>query len=74
MVKTDKPKIFTKERVANIVSAVVIIWTLWLWTDLLFKVYVVQGSINDVALTILAMWNVITGFAAKHLFDQCSSN
>ena len=67
-----KPKIFTKERVANIMAAVVIMWTLWLWTEFMFRVFTLQEEVNVVALTILAMWNVIAGFASKHLWDSCS--
>ena len=67
----SKLKYFSKARVGNIMAAVVLIWTLWLWTDIIIMYSTVNG-ISDVALTILAMWNVIAGIAAKHLWDNCS--
>ena len=65
-------KYFSKARVGNIMAAVVLIWTLWLWTDIIIMYSTVNG-ISDVSLTILAMWNVIAGIAAKHLWDSCGN-
>ena len=69
---TNTPKYFTKARIGNIMAAVVIIWTLWMWTDIAFM-FADAGAVSDVTLTILGMWNVITGFAAKHLWDSCGN-
>jgi len=70
----NEPKYFTKARIANIMSAVVIAWTLWMWTTIVIA-YSNAEMISDVTLTILGMWNVIAGFAAKHLWDVgCTRN
>ena len=74
MTNAPKPKIFTKARVGNIMAAVTIMWTLWLWTDVIMMYSNTPNiDISDVTLTILAMWNVIAGIAAKHLWDNCAS-
>ena len=67
---SNQPKYFTKARIGNIMAAVVILWTLWLWTEITIS-YIDAVPVSDVTLTILGMWNVVTGFAAKHLWDVC---
>jgi len=72
MTENSKLKYFSKARVGNIMAAVVLIWTLWLWTDIIIMYSTLTG-ISDMALTVLAMWNVIAGIAAKHLWDSCGN-
>ena len=78
---TSNLKIFTKERIANVSAAVVIIWTFTLWTVVIQKVLEGAVTITDstislsssiaIVVTILGMMNAFTGFAAKFLWDHC---
>ncbi len=60
--KSKKPKIFTKVRISNIMSAYVII----------FGLYVLSSQ--EVAIEVIAIISGMMGFAAKHLWDNCASN
>lgn len=60
--KSRKPTIFTKARIANIMSAYVIIFGLY--------VLITQQVPVEVVGIIAGMM----GFAAKHLWDNCASN
>jgi len=56
---SNKPKIFTRTRIANVMSAYVIAFGLWV---IVF---------NDIPVSSLAILSGIMGFAAKHLWDSC---
>ncbi len=56
---SNKPKYFTKARVANIMSAYVIAFGLWV---IVF---------HEIPVESLAILSGIMGFAAKHLWDAC---
>lgn len=81
--KSNKPTIFTKARIANVSAAIVIIWTFYLWTIVIIKVMDGGITISDssislspsmaMVITILGMMNGFTGFAAKYLWDSCTS-
>jgi len=60
---TVKPKIFTKARVANIMSAIVIIWGMLYFTGGLDNGAQAVGEGNSEVVA------GIMGFAAKHLWD-----
>lgn len=80
---SSKPKIFTKERIANVSAAIVIIWTFTLWTFVIMRVMEGAVIVTDTAIiispsmalviSILGMMNAFTGFAAKFLWDACSN-
>jgi len=59
----NKPKIFTKARIANIMSAVVIMWGFLYFTGGLNN-GTDSGSSSEVIAGMM-------GFAAKHLWDAC---
>ena len=77
----SKPQIFTKERIANVSAAIVVIWTFSLWTFVIMQIMegaitITESSISlspgmAVVITILGMMNGFTGFAAKFLWDSC---
>ena len=73
MTKNTKPKIFTKERVGNVLAGVVVIWTLWIWSQVLFSLLMVKEPVGDVVLVILAMWNVLVGMAVRQIWGSCVS-
>ena len=60
---TSKPRIFTKERIANIMAAVVIMWGFVYFTNV-YTTSTSDGSGSEVIAGIM-------GFAAKHLWDVC---
>lgn len=80
---TIKPKIFTKERIANVTAAIVIVWTFYLWTTVINAILagditVTPDSISlspalAIVITVLGMMNGFTGFAAKFLWDSCGN-
>ena len=82
MIKANKPKIFTKERIANVSAAVIIFWTFYMWwlvvdTALNGGVHVTDENIvlapgMALVITILGMMNGFAGFAAKYLWDACT--
>ena len=80
----SSPKYLTKQRIANVSAALVIVWTFSLWTFLVTKI--IDGGITitseaiiispamAIVVTVLGMMNGFTGFAAKFLWDQCGSD
>lgn len=80
----SKPTIFTKQRIANVSAAIVIIWTFTLWTFVIMRVMEGAITVTETAIivspamalvvTILGMMNGFTGFAAKFLWDQCGTD
>lgn len=82
---STQPRIFTKERIANVTAAIAIIWGFSLWTYIM--VSIMSGSITYnpesgmlevtpvffVVVSILGMMNAFIGFAAKFLWDGCNS-
>ena len=61
------------------VAAAVIIWTLWLWTQVIIRngsIITVETSteVDQVTLMILGMLNGITGFATKYLWDSSQTD
>jgi len=82
LIKASKPKIFTKERIANVSAAVIIFWTFYLWwlvVDTILKggIHITDQEITiapsmAIIMTILGMMNGFAGFAAKYLWDACT--
>jgi len=64
---TSKTIIFTKDRIANIMSAVILVWGF---------MYFTQGVIIEANAHVPSSGSEviagIMGFAAKHLWDSCS--
>lgn len=63
---STKPKYFTKARVANVMSALVIIWGFLYFTGVLDNGS--QSASEGNSEVIAGMM----GFAAKHLWDACT--
>ena len=67
-------KYFSKRRIANIISAVVILWVLFLWSHVIFAI--IDGTFTDIThkellLAMIGLLNGIAGWCAKHLWDTC---
>ena len=81
--KKNIPRIFTKERIANVTAAIVIIWTFYLWTIVINAILEGDIIVTDtsislspslaIVVTVLGMMNGFTGFASKYLWDSCST-
>ena len=82
---SNNPTIFTKLRIANVTAAAVILWSFGIWTHIILRategdiIYNPASGLLEitpifaVVVSILSMMNAFIGFAAKYLWDSCSS-
>lgn len=74
----DSPnnKIFSRSRIANILSAITILWTLGLWSYILFQELdgqpiMLSEANGTLLLTVMSLISGMCGFALKHIYDEC---
>ena len=65
---------FHKQRIANIMAAAVIFWTMCQWSFIIYTMTQGQQTVSAEIMAIVAMFSTIAGFAAKHLWDSLNSD
>ena len=69
---------FNKRRIANIISAVVILWCFILWSSIIYSILdnsYVDITHKDLLLTMLAVLSGASGYCLKHLMEvECGND
>ncbi len=66
-------KYFNKRRISNIIASVVILWTLYIWSDIIMSI--LNNSFDstgntELLLTMISVLSAGSGYCFKHLMDR----